>query len=109
RHFFGATGGRTVEHWRPFGLAAWGLGTGGGKGSRAGRVGQGNAAILRIFGGGPHIVAVLCGFSQATPRNRRNSKGFHCPRPSQGDAVNKAELTAALAMRTKMSKADAGR
>src|SRR2546425_11021695 len=32
-----------------------------------------------------------------------------CPRPSQGDTVNKAELTAALAMRTKMSKADAGR
>ena len=34
---------------------------------------------------------------------------FTAPRPSQGDAVNKAELTAALAMRTKMSKADAGR
>src|SRR5439155_9476161 len=54
-------------------------------------------------------MAVLCGFSRATPRNRRNSKGFHCPRPSQGDAVNKAELTSALAMRTKMSKADASR
>src|SRR2546422_4019809 len=64
---------------------------------------------MRIFGGGPHIVAVLCGFSRATPQNGRNSKGFHCPRPSQGDAVNKAELTAALVMRTKMSKADAGR
>ena len=29
--------------------------------------------------------------------------------PHEGDTVNKAELTAALAMRTKMSKADAGR
>src|SRR2546426_2260968 len=98
--------------WNIAVLTAWrlgGLATGRGKGSRAERVGQGNAAILRIFGGGPHIVAVLCGFSRATPQNGRNSKGFHCPRPSQGDAVNKAELTAALAMRTKMSKADAGR
>src|SRR2546422_11670776 len=64
---------------------------------------------MRIFGGGPHIVALLCGFSRATPQNGRNAKGFQCPRPSQGDTVNKAELTAALAMRTKMSKADAGR
>src|SRR5437667_9077275 len=38
-------------------------------------------------------------------------QGFLGPRPhtSQGDSVNKAELTAALAMRTKMSKADANR
>src|SRR6266576_2894457 len=65
--------------------------------------------MLQISGGSPHIVAGLCGFSDVPPRNGRVSKGFHCPRPSQGDAVNKAELTAALAMRTKMSKADAGR
>jgi DNA-binding protein HU-beta len=36
-------------------------------------------------------------------------QGFSGSRPSQGDTVNKAELTAALAMRTKLSKADATR
>ena len=54
-------------------------------------------------------MAVSCGFSGGPPRNGRNPKGFRSPRPPQGDSVNKAELTTALAMRTKMSKADAGR
>src|SRR5207248_10497645 len=89
-------------------LLGCGLGTGW-KGSFSGRVGQGNAAILRIFGGVPHIVAVLWGFSGAPRRKGRISKASPGPRPSQGDTVNKAELTGALAMRTKMSKADASR
>src|SRR2546426_8489402 len=52
-------------------------------------------------------------FSHSGPDNGAIPRVFRTPtshpRPSQGDAVNKAELTAALAMRTKMSKADAGR
>jgi DNA-binding protein HU-beta len=36
-------------------------------------------------------------------------QGFLPETPQEGDTVNKAELVAALAMRTKMSKADAGR
>src|SRR5213079_358468 len=106
---FDPAGAGAVKHCRPYGLASWRLGTGRGKGSEEGRMGQGNLDILRICGVVPHIVAVLCGFSRATPQKRAEFQGFHCPRPSQGDAVNKAELTAALAMRTKMSKADAGR
>src|SRR5207253_1463102 len=47
---------------------------------------------------------------RAPPREKgRNIKAFSGPSPPQGDSVNKAELTAALAMRTKMSKADATR
>jgi len=68
-------------------------------------------------------VPVSCGFSRHTPilcrdsglfgrpprEKGRNIKAFSGPSPPQGDSVNKAELTAALAMRTKMSKADATR
>jgi hypothetical protein len=34
---------------------------------------------LRIFGVGPHIVAVLCGFSGAHPQDGRNLKRFCVP------------------------------
>ena len=50
--------------------------------------------ILRISEGYPIVLQYSCGF----PRP-----------PSKEIAVNKAELTSALAMRTKMSKADATR
>ena len=65
---------------------------------------------------------VSCGFSGDTPilwRNhgafrppptkRAELQGLSTPVPHKETDVNKAELTAALAMRTKMSKADAGR
>src|SRR5207245_521912 len=42
-------------------------------------------------------------------RERGGFPRLFSPSPAQGNTVNKAELTAALAMRTKMSKADAGR
>src|SRR6266545_3107309 len=59
-----------------------------------GGVGRESPANLRISGGYPIVVQHLCGF----------------PRPPFKEiAVNKAELTSALAMRTKMSKADATR
>src|SRR6266511_827183 len=65
--------------------------------SSGGRVpgwGRESPANLRISGGYPIVVQHLCGF----------------PRPPFKEiAVNKAELTSALAMRTKMSKADATR
>ena len=51
---------------------------------------------MRVFGCPPAKRAELQGFLRALD-------------PHEGDTVNKAELTAALAMRTKMSKADAGR
>src|SRR3989475_5034236 len=72
-------------------------------------MGQGSAGILRIFSAYPHIVPGFRAF-RAPPREKgRNIKAFSGPSPPQGDSVNKAELTAALAMRTKMSKADATR
>src|SRR6266545_6190627 len=57
-------------------------------------VGRESPAILRIFGGYPIVVAVFMRVSAP---------------PFKEIAVNKAELTSALAMRTKMSKADATR
>jgi len=79
------------------------------KGSFSGGMGQGSAGILRIFSAYPHIVPGFRAF-RAPPREKgRNIKAFSGPSPPQGDSVNKAELTAALAMRTKMSKADATR
>src|SRR5437588_11902632 len=77
------------------GLCGWSRGShdrgGGGEG---GGVGRESPAILRIFGGYPIVLQYSCGF----------------PRPPIKEiAVNKAELTSALAMRTKMSKADATR
>ena len=50
---------------------------------------------MRVFRWPPEKGAALQGFLPETPQ--------------EGDTVNKAELVAALAMRTKMSKADAGR
>src|SRR6266566_5443767 len=74
-------------------------------------------------GGWVKETQLSCGFSGDTPilwwfyaafpapraKKGRNSKASPGSRPSQGDTVNKAELTGALAMRTKMSKADASR
>src|SRR5437879_12943918 len=72
-------------------------------------MGQGSAGILRIFSAYPHSVAGLRASWAAHREKGRNIKAFSGPSPPQGDSVNKAELTAALAMRTKMSKADATR
>src|SRR5260370_42362880 len=59
-----------------------------------GRVGRESPANLWISEGYPIVLQYSCGF----------------PRPPTKEiAVNKAELTSALAMRTKMSKADATR
>lgn len=63
---------------------------------------------------------ISCGFPGYTPILSRVFKGFPEAHPGKGQnfkpfpfakerVVNKAELIAALAMRTKMSKADAGR
>src|SRR5207245_11712913 len=76
--------------------------------SRGGRVKE-SPGILRTLGGVPHIVAVLCGFPGAIPKKGRNSKASPGPRPSRGETVNKAELTAGLTMRPKENKADAHR
>ena len=55
-------------------------------------------------------MAVLCGFSSAPPKKGAWHKGFLEPSTiTKETPVNKAELTTALAMRTKMSKADAAR
>src|SRR5712692_9946377 len=69
-----------------------------------------SARILRISGGYHHIVAVSCGFSGTPPAKGADFQGFCAALdPHKETPVNKAELTSALAMRTKMSKADAGR
>src|SRR5213083_1474400 len=60
-------------------------------------------------GGYPILWRFYAGFLVLPRKTGGIPRVFTAPRPSQGDAVNKAELTAALAMRTKMSKADAGR
>jgi len=57
-------------------------------------VGRESPVNLRISGGYPIVLQYSCGFSRP---------------PFKEIAVNKAELTSALAMRTKMSKADASR
>jgi DNA-binding protein HU-beta len=63
-------------------------------------VGPGKCRRLAVFrAGGPYCGDFMRVFSR--PRDQ----GY----PPQGDTVNKAELTAALAMRTKMSKAEATR
>ncbi len=54
-----------------------------------------DAGVMRVFGRPPAIGAEF--------------RAFLHPVPHKEMAVNKAELTAALAMRTKMSKADASR
>src|SRR5438445_12801715 len=93
----------------PWNMASWRLETGGGRVAAGGR--------------GVKEVLVSCGFSRHTPILWRDFGLFGRPpekrgetsrlspalSPPQGDRVNKAELTAALAMRTKMSKADATR
>src|SRR5213593_328772 len=66
------------------GARGWGEGTGG----------RESPVILRFFEGYPIVLQCSCGFSRP---------------PFKEIAVNKAELTSALAMRTKMSKADATR
>src|SRR6266566_9503888 len=66
----------------------------GSNGSSDGRGGRESPANLRISGGYPIVLQYSCGFSRP---------------PFKETAVNKAELTSALAMRTKMSKADASR
>src|SRR6266576_570548 len=60
-------------------------------------------------GGWVKETQLSCGFSGGYPILWRFHAAFPGPRPSQGDTVNKAELIGALAMRTKMSKADASR
>lgn len=54
----------------------------------------------------PILSRVFKGFPEAHPGKVQNSKPFPLAKER---VVNKAELIAALAMRTKMSKADAGR
>jgi DNA-binding protein HU-beta len=49
------------------------------------------------------------GFLGVSPGNVLGASSFECPSFHQERTVNKAELTSALAMRTKMSKADANR
>src|SRR5713101_8704581 len=60
-------------------------------------------------GDNPILWRFHAGFLAAPRRKAVVARVFAGPRPSQGETVNKAELTAALAMRTKMSKADATR
>ena len=71
-----------------------------------GEKGPERVEILRISWVPPHIVEGFQGFSEAHPGKGQNSKPFPLAKER---VVNKAELIAALAMRTKMSKADAGR
>src|SRR3989442_6062389 len=77
------------------------------KGSFYGWAGQGNAGILRFFGGVPHIVAGFSGFWGPPREKGRNVKAFSRPRPPQGRRVNKNEPTPAPGRRPKMSKAGA--
>src|SRR6266516_522688 len=72
----------------------YGGGGGRGEGGWGVREGRESPVNLRIFGGYPIVLQCSCGFSRP---------------PFKEIAVNKAELTSALAMRTKMSKADATR
>src|SRR2546427_10669981 len=53
------------------------------KGSFYGWAGQGNAGILRVFGGGPHIVAGISGFWGAPPEKGGKSERFFPPPPPQ--------------------------
>jgi DNA-binding protein HU-beta len=61
---------------------------------------------LRISGVHPNIVEGFQGFSGGPPGKGPEFQAFPILKER---VVNKAELIAALAMRTKMSKADAGR
>src|SRR5689334_8673301 len=86
------------------GRVPWNMGA---YGSGGWGVGQGSLGILRFFEGVPHIVLVFQGFLGCPPVQGRFCKAFSTT-SIQECAMNKAELTAAFAMRTKMSKADAG-
>src|SRR2546422_10086706 len=79
------------------------------KGSFYGWAGQGNAGILRFFGGVPHIVAGFQGFRAPPPEKGGNLKAFSRPRPPQRDRGDKDEQTAAPAHRTRQSKAGRAR
>src|SRR5438552_16917840 len=98
--------------WNIAVLTAWRLGVwrrGGGR--VVGRGGWVKEMPLScgFSGGDPILWRVYAAFLRLPRKTGGIPRVFTAPRPSQGDAVNKAELTAALAMRTKMSKADAGR
>src|SRR2546426_653616 len=76
--------------------------------SRGGRVKE-SPGILRTLGGVSHIVAVFFGFLGGPPPKRGDFKASPGPRPPPRETPNKTEPTAAPALRTKMSKADASR
>jgi DNA-binding protein HU-beta len=65
--------------------------------------------ILRIFWGYPIVGAGFMRVFTRPPAKGAELRGFLALVPHKEIAVNKAELTTALAMRTKMSKADATR
>src|SRR5438046_7926514 len=67
------------------------------------------ALYLADFQGIPHNSAGFMRVSGRPPAIGADSLGISPAGPHKETAVNKAELTSALAMRTKMSKADASR
>ena len=71
---------------------------------------SGKWRYLAVSGGGAYDNPGLMRVFGRPPAKGADSQGFFRILTSYKEtAVNKAELTAALAMRTKMSKADAGR
>src|SRR5205814_7771563 len=82
----------------------------GGDGSWFWWVGSRKRSYLADFPGiPPYCDGFMWLFRRPVPKGAEFQGFSGGPRPSQGDTVNKAELTGALAMRTKMSKADASR
>src|SRR2546430_7266074 len=77
------------------------------KGSFYGWAGQGNAGILRFFGGVPHIVAGFSAFWGPPPAKGGEAKGFSRPTPPPRESKKKTRPTPAPAPGTQTAQGQA--